>query len=209
MKPIGVQHLSYRFEHPAREAPSWKTVVERWYQLDAFAYGLAQAYVAWKPRFSGKPSLILLASPQASNLTDFEFARTGAQSPAKFVHTLSNIRCSSLCQVMEWAGPVLCLQKDPSTELHALREAAALLEFGHEGAIWVLSVFRSAGAGYQAHAFVLSRPVRMPEEAAFEISITSEPARTETDSGLHVWLEAPVTSLRLPGSYEMRKREIS
>jgi hypothetical protein len=206
MKPIGVRHLSYRFEHPAREEPSWKTVVERWYQLDAFAYGLAQAYVAWKPKLPSPPSLILLASPQASNATDFEFARTGAQSPAKFVHTLANIRSSSLCQVMGWAGPVLCLQKDPSTALQALREAAALIESGHEGAIWVLGVFRSdaGGAGYGAHAFVLGEP------APFEIS-KGQAVRTAvpTDIALYSWLETPRGSLRLPGHYDLSKREIS
>lgn len=208
MKPISVQHLSFRFEHPAREEPSWKGIVERWYQLDAFAYGLAQAYVTWKPKLSHvQPALILLASPQASNATDFEFARTGAQSPAKFVHTLSNIRCSSLCQVMEWAGPVLCVQKDPATQLQALREAAALLESGHEGPIWVLSVFRADkdAPAYQAHAFVLGAK---SGRADFQMSQAKNATScVQQDGALHAWLESPSESLSLPGSYELTKQE--
>ena len=151
---IYARFLDFPFEHPAKEEPSWKGIVERWYQLDPFAYGLAEAYTKWKPLPA--PAMILLASPQASNETDFQFATTGATSPAKFVHTLPNIRCSSLCQVMDWTGPVLCVQKDPSTLAHALREALAFLEYGAGAPIWVVSAFRDE-TGYRAQAFVLSR----------------------------------------------------
>jgi hypothetical protein len=213
MKPIALQHLRFRFEHPAREEPSWKSIVERWYQLDAFAYGLAQAYVAWKPKLSPThPALLLLASPGASNATDMEFARSGAQSPAKFVHTLPNVRCSSLCQVMEWAGPVLCVQKDPATQIHALREAAALLDVGREGPIWVLSVFGvSAGApAYQAHVFVLggdsgSLRVTRAETGSGPSLLASTKAKD--DAALHAWLEQPQGALALPGNYELTLRE--
>jgi len=216
VKPISLQHLSFRYEHPAREEPSWKTVVERWYQLDAPAYGLAQAYVAWKPRLRQPPALVFLASPQASNTTDFEFARSGANSPAKFVHTLSNIRCSPVCQVMEWAGPVICVQRDPSTQLHALREAVAALESGSEGPIWVLSVFKPGSVpdasrihGHEAHAFVLSRESGENGNALFQVSKSANSAHVLTDLALHQWLESPQETFSLPGGYDLSKQEIS
>ena len=138
------------FAFPARAEPAWSPKVDRWYQLDAYAYGLAEAYEQWKGSLGGeKPSMIVLASPGASNETDRQFAQSGGTSPAKFVHTLPNVRSSSLCQVMGWAGPVLCLQRDPETLNHALTEAEALV--GDEfPVVWVLSVGREASGRYRA-----------------------------------------------------------
>ena len=179
--------------------------VERWYQLDAFAYGLVQAYTAWKPKLEKPPAMIWLASPEASNETDLQFARGGAQSPAKFVHTLPNVRCSPLCQVMEWAGPVLCIQKDPYTQSHALMEAAAFLEHGSENEfgspIWVLSVFRVQGS-YRAQVFILSRALMSGSDGKaprYKIVQTHHQTPLQKDSSLQEWADSKIESFPLPG----------
>jgi hypothetical protein len=212
MSPIHVRHLNFRYEHPPKDEPSWKGVVERWYQLDPFAYGLTQAYSVWKSEIPSPPAMILLASPRASNETDFQFAHGGAVSPAKFVHTLPNIRCSPLCQVMEWSGPVLCLQKDPFTTLHALREAAAFLEAGAAAPIWVLTVFRQDGLEiaarlYEAQAFVLTHESHDSEQASLAIMRTSHRDTLQTDRELQVWLNSGSGEdpLPLPGGFELRR----
>ena len=219
MNPIHVQHLSFHFEHPAKEEPIWKNIIERWYQLDAFAYGLAQAYTIWKPRIHSSPAMILLASPQASNETDFQFARGGATSPAKFVHTLPNIRCSPLCQIMEWSGPVLCIQKDPLTQVHAFREAAALIESGGATPIWVISVFNTdfgklGNLGYEAHGFILTPNAQHSDFQIIRESKQNTRQNTlQTDRELQEWLNSGATGqaagmvegFPLPGGYGLRK----
>ncbi len=124
-------------EYPAKAEPEWSSLVERWYQLDTPAYVLAETYWRLRDKLSARPEWLLLASPGASNLTDAQFAASGASSPAKFVHTLPNIRSASLLQVMRWSGKVLCLQNDPSSLLTALHEAVWLAE---EGRVWIASV---------------------------------------------------------------------
>src|SRR4051812_32368269 len=97
IKSLGLKIHRFDFEYPTQVEPSWSKAVSRWYQLDAFAYGLVEGYDRFKKHLC-KPSLIILASPEASNETDRAFVETGALSPSKFAHTLPNIRCSPLCQ---------------------------------------------------------------------------------------------------------------
>ena len=122
---------------PATETPSWAPKVERWYQLDHPAYSMAHAYSVLASVVGPAPHLMILASPRASNDTDFAFASTGASSPSKFVHTLPNIRAVPLLQVMEWAGPLLCVQNDPSTVRSGLEQALHYLTTCDR--VWVLS----------------------------------------------------------------------
>lgn len=129
----------FEFDFPATHEPAWSNVVDRWYQLDPFAYGLAEFYSAKHEALGPHPSMIVLASPGGSNETDYLFASGGGSSPGKFVHTLPNIRISSLCQVMAWTGPMLCLQRDPHTEEVALEEAKWLLGRAFPR-IWVMGV---------------------------------------------------------------------
>lgn len=154
MSAIHVGHFSYRYTYPAREEPGWKGLVDRWYQLDAQGYGLAQAFWQWKPRLGELPSMLILASPGASNETDRAFAASGASSPAKFTHTLPNVRSSPLCQVMGWSGPMLCLQLDPVTQIAALAHGAEWTgtEFPR---VWVIGCARE-DAGYVVRGWTLS-----------------------------------------------------
>lgn len=146
-------HFHYNFSFPAVKEPEWGPLVERWYQLDAPAFGVAQVYWQNRRHLATPPAWLFLCSPAASNGTDSVFALTAQPSPAKFVHTLPNIRSAALLQVMKWAGPVLCLQNDPDTILTGLSEGFAL---GEElgGPVWVVSVTEGA-EGYAAHIFVL------------------------------------------------------
>jgi hypothetical protein len=130
--------MTFQFSFPAPNEPTWANLVDRWYQLDAYSYGLAEVYSRNPDQFGPHPDFVILASPRASNETDREFVLSGASSAGKFVHTLPNIRVSPLFQVMNYAGPVLCLQNDPHTYETALTEANYLLsEFKR---IWVLAV---------------------------------------------------------------------
>ncbi len=125
---------------PATETPVWAPMVERWYQLDAPAYSFAQTYTQLKSKLGVAPDLVIVASPRASNATDRAFATSGASSPSKFVHTLPNIRAVSLLQVMNWHGPLLCLQDDPFTIRSGIDQALAHFESdAKQRSAWVIS----------------------------------------------------------------------
>jgi hypothetical protein len=110
-----------KIAYPATDPPFWAPLVERWYQLDPFAYRLPEAFARFN--VAARPSRILLACAGASNFTDHAFATGGAASPTKFAHTLPNIRASALLSVMRWDGPVLSLHRNPTTLACSFREA--------------------------------------------------------------------------------------
>ncbi len=149
-----MKHFSFKYDYPTKTQPEWAPQVERWYQLDAAAYGLTELYWRHRAELRPLPDQIFLASPGASNLTDWQFA-SGPPSPSKFVHTLPNIRSAPLLQVMKWSGRVFCIQKDPSTIVAAIHEASHV-----GGRSWVVSAFGSADAGFEAHIFVLDETPR-------------------------------------------------
>lgn len=155
--------LSYNFSFPLKTEPEWAQKVERWYQLDAPAMGLAEVYWRHRARLVDSPAWILLASPGASNSTDFQFATT-APSPAKFVHTLPNIRSAALLQLMNWSGPVLCIQKDPNTILAAMREGLSLAR-EIQAPVWIASVTGAANGSLVAHLFIIDKegPLKIRE----------------------------------------------
>jgi 3-oxoacyl-(acyl-carrier-protein) synthase len=128
---------AHPFSHPVKTAPAWASDVERWYQLDAFAFGMADAAHAWSGDV--RPDLVILASAGGSNMTDAEFATAGARSPALFVHSLPNVRSSAFCQVLKWHGPLFCLQSDPDTFEQATGEARRHFRATGE-TVWVLGV---------------------------------------------------------------------
>jgi hypothetical protein len=153
---MGSVHSSFfSYIHPSAEEPKWSAKVERWYQLDACAYGIVEMYakLAVSGELRRQPDLMLLASPLASNESDFGFAKTGASSAHRFAHTLPNIRSAPLLQVMGWSGPMLCIQNDPKTLTSALCEAVGFLRAGYR-TIWVVgSRGNGANAGHQAFLF--------------------------------------------------------
>ncbi len=153
---INLNRFTHFFGSDRSVAPSWHASVERWYQLDNAAYGLVDAYVTLRPKLFGRPDLIILASPMASNFTDSEFALGGAVSPSQFVHTLPNIRSAPLLQIMEWAGPVLCVQAGNQTVVSGLREAVTLA-IGSKQNIWMICVnqsFQKQESGVQIYEII-------------------------------------------------------
>ncbi len=192
--------FSHDYSFPSAKEPEWHNLVERWYQLDAPAFGVTEVYWRHRDLLRAPPAWMLLCSPGASNLTDSQFAQTAQPSPAKFVHTLPNIRSASLLQVMKWSGQVLCLQNDPATILTGLREGLALCEDGALP-VWVVSV-TAEEQGYRAHIFVLSAegglkientPPQIMAKAPVHdkqwISwLTTEP-RTAAFQGSDLWIE--------------------
>ena len=128
MKQIcGLKYFHHPYSFPRSSPPSWAEKVDRWHQLDAYSFGMIDAYARFQDSLE-TPELILLASPSASNDADRQFVLSKGKSPAKMVHTLPNVRSSSLVKFMGWGGPVLCLQKDPQTLLTAIVEGLDLLE---------------------------------------------------------------------------------
>jgi hypothetical protein len=221
---IAVFHQVYSYQFPSVQEPQWSHQVERWYQLDAYAYGLAQAYSELRAQFSQPPHFVFLASPEGSNRTDSQFVRAQAASPSKFVHTLPNIRGSSLCQVMQWNGPILCVQQDPSTQIAALREAADLLSPSVHR-IWIFGVILTqspeksqAPRLYQVHWFELETAQNLDPkrklQPSFKILRTSqqnELMNTElpqSDVYLIEWmnhLSSPKSRFRLSDRHEIHK----
>jgi hypothetical protein len=171
------------FVFPAPEEPSWSGKVERWYQLDAAAYGLVETYSSLREKLGSSPDMIVLASPLASNVTDRSFALSGATSPSKFVHTLPNVRGAPLLQVMEWGGPVLCIQDDPRTVITGLDQAIGFLETDPSiERAWVLTINENPIDRLSAFYFVLSRsggPIRVTSKIS---SLNSEPNPTPLPS---------------------------
>jgi hypothetical protein len=126
-KVCGLKYFHHPYSFPRSSPPSWAEKVDRWHQLDAYSFGLIDAYAHLQDRLEA-PEFILLASPSASNDADQAFVLSKAKSPAKMVHTLPNVRSSSLVKFMGWGGPVLCLQKDPQTLLTAIVEGLDLID---------------------------------------------------------------------------------
>ncbi len=182
-----LEHHSLSFEFPALSEPDWAAKVDRWYQLDAYAYGLSQAWWQLRGQLGERPALLILASPGASNETDWNFARTGATSPSKFVHTLPNVRASALCQVMDWSGPMLCVQQDPQTVVSGIREGAGLLG-AQWPRVWVMSILKNSAGHYETHVFVLAVSEKLAGPEQFELKQVI--AQGSQDSYFMAWLKA-------------------
>ncbi len=114
---VDIEQLDFTFSPPLQE-PSWSPQVPRWYQLDGAAFALAELFA----RKTRNMDLLIMASPLASNLTDWEFVQSGCQHAQKFVHTLPNVRASMALKAAEHNCFSLCLQKGPETRDVALRE---------------------------------------------------------------------------------------
>ncbi len=146
-KNLKFQYFSEDISFPPQEIPHWATSVARWHQMDAASFSLVQAYQLLKEKVQ-IPSFIILASPTASHEADFDFIKSGAKSPSKMIHTLPSSRASSLCQAMNWSGPLLCLQKDLLTQKAGIHEAADLVSEEYPS-VWVLGVAKISRGKYQ------------------------------------------------------------
>ena len=150
LEQIRIFFEATRFSHPPGEPPPWANSVERWYQLDAYAYGFLHAFSRWK-NVGNRPDAIVLASPHASNETDAAFVRSHGMSPTRFVHTLPNVRSAPLCQLLEWSGPVISVHRDPTTLAYGLGQAIELC-LARMDTVWLLGALRE-NEGYLAYGF--------------------------------------------------------
>lgn len=183
---IFARWCAHTLAFPVTVEPEWKNQVERWYQMDGAAFALTATYWHHRPLLNVPPEWMLLASPRASNRTDVQFAAAISPSPAKFVHTLPNIRAACVLQVMGASAQVLCLQKDPITLITALSEAMQMILNGG-GPVWVLSV-SELGSSFTGHIFILSREA---QHATLKIAKRSAPTmetRVAHDTALFSWL---------------------
>ncbi len=143
-----LKHFHKILPFPPVEPPVWAPKVERWYQLDRFAYLLPEAFSRWEEEIgSSRPDCQFLACAGASNFTDQAFVLSQAMSPTKFVHTLPNIRSSSLLAVMGWEGPVFSLHRDPHTLAGAFREVLRRGEYSPLHEYWIWCVGEGSGGG--------------------------------------------------------------
>lgn len=145
---IGVEFRELEVAFDTRTPPPWAPAVDRWYQLDAPAFALAEAGSRWTDL--PPPRLVVGASAGASNASDREFL--AAPRAHRFVHTLPSVRYAALCQVVGWAGPLLCVQRDPSTLVAGLALGADFHEAS--GETWVLGA-RAVSVGAVVELFRL------------------------------------------------------
>ncbi len=200
MKRAGLNYYGFNFIHPAPTEPAWKDKISRWSQLDFASYGLIEAYLTWVASVT-RPNFMILASPGASNETDRKFALGGGSSPSLFVHTLPNIRCSPLCQVMEWSGPVLCIQKDPYTFISGVREGYSLLN-SENPVVWVIAVEHRLLDPHRAHLVEL----KLNGKCRFEISEEKGTSLLTDDKDWMNWLEIGRGHYSLPDGLKVESK---
>lgn len=210
MKSGSLTYLSFDYHFPAKEPPAWASRVERWYQLDAAAFGLPHAFHHWHSSglIEGPPEFLILASPDGSNQTDYDFAlalkASGAPSPSKFVHTLPNSRSSALLQVMNHGGPMICVQNDPATLISGLALAMTRTAFEGSSRTWVLGVTNRDRDAYRCHFFELQRVLKA---ASFSWRQRQKGANDRplkpTDSELVAWLAKPAPDLAISDFWEI------
>ncbi len=155
----------FPFDFPFAKDPEWSSKVDRWYQLDAAAFGLTE--LVWN--LKDKPDLIFLGSQDASGTSDKLFVQSDATSAVRFAHTLPNVRCSPFLQAKGWSLPVFCSQYGNSTLSNAVCNAQMLLGNSFKK-IWILSVLpdQKTPGKYNACALELNDATR---EKTSEISI--------------------------------------
>ncbi len=112
---------------PAQSEPAWAPLVARWHQLDEATYAVVEAAYRYSKDFPEewdlvRPQSIWMAAPGGSNAADYDFILHGSRSPSRFVGTLPSIRSSSLSLLMNWRGPVMCLQQGEETMLRGFEE---------------------------------------------------------------------------------------
>ena len=211
---LEIQTFDYSF--PTTEVPAWSPQVDRWYQLDAPAYGLAQAFSAhFLASKTDRPHFLILASAGSSGETDFQFARAEVPSPSKFVHTLPSVRAVPLMQLLQWQGPLLCFQNDPQTWVTGLETALNLCDESTPE-IWVVgahfleeSLWRTTFARLMHTGTSLDKQIS-PSRFLIEPSkVRKNASRAQTlDSEFWAWLKNQKAGpFELSSGWELRPME--
>lgn len=200
---IGLSWWSHSIQRPLAQ-PEWAKLVPRWYQLDAPAMALAETYWKFRTSLGDSPYTLILASPEGSNDTDRTFARALVPSPAKFVHTLANVRIAPMLQLMNWHGPVYCLQKDPFTLTSALCEASWLARETPEKDIWFVSAIEHEQV-WTGHLTSLRVNDFRRELKIEEASPLTRARPPERDSDLLFWIQNRTDKFLSLGEFALSK----
>jgi hypothetical protein len=124
---VNVTMKHFNVSVPAQSEPAWAPLVARWHQLDEATYAVVEAAFRYGNEFPEewdrvRPHSIWIAAAGGSNPADYDFVLHGSRSPSRFVGTLPSIRSSSLSLLMNWRGPVMCLQQGKETMLRGFEE---------------------------------------------------------------------------------------
>lgn len=122
--------------------PAWAEHVQRWYQLDGPSFSLVEAYWRFKDQLP-LPDIIFFTSSSGSNETDAYFCQSGGDSPARFVHTLPNIRLAPMLQLMKRDVPAICLQKGQLSWSQWKDSTKELLERSKYKSGWLINIEKS------------------------------------------------------------------
>jgi hypothetical protein len=142
---VAVKHFEVAI--PPQGEPAWASVVARWHQLDESTYAVVEAAYRYSKAFPKewelvRPKSIWIAAPGGSNIADDDFVVHGSRSPSRFVGTLPSIRSSSLALLMNWRGPVMCLQNGEKTLLQGFEEVYWHLISSYSEPAWLITSTR-------------------------------------------------------------------
>lgn len=188
---VGINVLNFSIETPAVVEPAWAAEVPRWHQLDDATFAVVEAAYQFRTRFSevwqaSRPAAVWLASRGGSNLADYEFVQRGSRSPSRFVGTLPSIKSSSLALMMNWRGPVFCVQNGKRTVEQGLSEMYWHLQGAQMGPVWLVTSAREKIA--KGNRFQILFFLSGGEEAAeYRLSCGTSVA-APVDPNVLIWL---------------------
>lgn len=143
IKKIFGKSLTFAVKTPTISEPSWCNEVPRWRQLDDVTFAVVEAAAQFRLQHKNewdtyRPHSLWLADQGGSNAADAFFVEGGSRSPSRFVGTLPSIRSSSLTLLMDWHGPVLCLQNGSRSTASGLAEAYWSHSAGDDQPSWLV-----------------------------------------------------------------------
>ncbi|MEM7645904.1 MAG: hypothetical protein AAF203_03240, partial [Pseudomonadota bacterium] len=168
---------------------------------DGAAFALSSLFWQSKASFD----FLILASQNASNETDQDFAQTGASRPQKFVHTLPNVRASMALQAIEKVSEFLCLDNGEQTLSSAFEELLFRSQEGYKPALaWVESrACDELSQKLQSHRAVL---ISLSQRGDWSLESVSEEREATTDRRIYEQLKNGENRISL-GSLCLKKRE--
>ncbi len=169
---VNCAFLDFEFATPMAE-PQWSDKLPRWYQLDGAAFALTELLVQNPMDFD----YLIVASPQASNLTDWEFAQSGASRAQKFVHTLPNIRASMALQALGKISPFTCLQKGEETLSAALTEFNEIKQETQRPALVCVELYSQPQTAHQPQIYRATL-IHCDPQGDWELSPSTTPSES-------------------------------
>lgn len=132
------------------KAPAWANKIQRWSQLDAQSYAVAESTFRHLDFFSDIDQFIILSS-QGSFQTDYLFAHGAKLSPSSFVHTLPNIRSLAFSQISGREGVMFCFSQGKHSLIKFFNEAI----IAHQTKVSLVLNLNKRGAFYECDFYRL------------------------------------------------------